>query len=346
MFAHTHTCKSNEQGRGWSHACLKSSQMMFPKKTKATISVVLRLDFLQNSSVGSTAQCCSMECLQGRSQPGSAADLGHGHHPTMGIVQFLHLEPSELLVQLPCHGAHFSTTILASLFSCRDLADRSDHCGGACAEALVGAESEVDRNALLLHLVAEVLGQLNHAQSGDSWEDGADRDVRGVDHIVLHAEEVGRTHLFDVLVLLRIQVDDLGETFLLSSTGHHYAGSVVADCLHTALPARRGAVVVLGNQEGDWAQATLEVGAHRANIDAECVLRGRSHSQNGARTPKAGSDIERAFAVRRHPSQVGIHHCFHGLNEEIRARLGHREPLCAELHSLRVLLGAEEHNLA
>jgi len=100
--------------------------------------------------------------------------------------------------------------------------------------------------------------------------------------------------------------------------------------------------VELRDDELDGLNATLVVGAHRGDEDAELVLVGRLDADDVARGEHERTDVERgAGAEGRHPGSVGLDDLLDGLDELVLGERGHLEAGGGVVHTLRVHVGTE-----
>mmetsp|Transcript_41022 Transcript_41022/g.102645 ORF Transcript_41022/g.102645 Transcript_41022/m.102645 type:complete len:332 (+) Transcript_41022:496-1491(+) len=205
---------------------------------------------------------------------------------------------------------------------------------------------------LLNHLVTSVLGDLNDAVPRHSLEDGvlgrpASRQPWCVDLLPLDDEDVGGAHLLKVLTLLGVEVQNVVEPLRLGLGLGLEGGGVVSDGLDASRPSSCRANVLILNLELDGGHlVALEVGPHRRHVDHKRVRGSGGEPEDGPGADDEGAEVEGPLAVGGDPLGVGEHGSLDRLEENVGGDGRHAQPLAAVLGAGRVLLGAENDNLA
>mmetsp|Transcript_41559 Transcript_41559/g.67136 ORF Transcript_41559/g.67136 Transcript_41559/m.67136 type:complete len:231 (+) Transcript_41559:236-928(+) len=217
---------------------------------------------------------------------------------------------------------------------------------GAGDKSFGGGEHVLDADAPLLHPLEPSLTGSSHEPcqvkcgvSRHTRQDGA--KVGGSQHTVLvNAEEVARSRLFDVLTTC-VKIEYVRVACVLGRFLRSKARRIVASSLHVAGPQRcRTVVAALHQQTGT---STREVPANRRRIDHKGILWAGADPQGTAGANEQGSQVEFSFAFRRNPVRIGTHSRTAHLQEELLRDGRHKEPLRSSSHATGIHLGPEEN---
>ena len=140
--------------------------------------------------------------------------LRHLDVPTAFVGKLTLLDAGELIVHRLRRWTDLTVAKLDGFTLVRHRPDRGDDDGGAGAKALVRVHDLIDGDVALFHGETSRGGEFADGLARDPGKNRALQRRRG-DGFPLDAEKVARAHLLDVLVFLRVQVHDVGETSLL-----------------------------------------------------------------------------------------------------------------------------------
>mmetsp|Transcript_19846 Transcript_19846/g.48733 ORF Transcript_19846/g.48733 Transcript_19846/m.48733 type:complete len:407 (+) Transcript_19846:46-1266(+) len=276
------------------------------------------------------------------------------HGPAIGVLDLAGLDPGQRLINLLGGLARAILAVLPLLGIALVLhgADRRDDHSSAHGEGLVSLPQHRALNPVLNHLVASVLGDLDHTVASHTLKDGvlgitAASKARGVDGVALAEEDVRGADLLEVLELSGVEVQHVVEALFFGlHLGEQRAG-IVADSLDAPRPALRSARVLVVHLELDGSELVpLEVAAHRRHVHNERVAGSRREPQDGAGADDEGAQVERSFAEGRHPLGVGDDGLLDGVHEDLLRHGGHAHALAPVPHAAGVLVRPEDDNAA
>ena len=227
-----------------------------------------------------------------------------------------------------------------------DLPDRGHDDGGSAGgdlgerlDLLIGHRTALDRPA-------EVGGDLLEGHVGDGGQHGM-AVGRHVGSVGLDAEEVRGGELLHICMGLRVEVELDGPAVVLRLLVGEEGGGVVAADLDVAHSVGGGAVPIIEDHGADGLESALVVGADGHHHHHEGVLLGGGYADLGAGADKERTQVEGAAgSVGRNELLIGGDDLVEGLEEHLLGDGGHDAAHGGTVHTLRVLLGTEDHDLS
>ena len=227
-----------------------------------------------------------------------------------------------------------------------DLADGRDD-GGSAAEAGFGEIGHFgEGHFALFHFHAEVvLGNVEQGAAGDGRQDAV---ALGSDELAVlgDEDEVGAAGLFHLGAGGGVEVHVFSVALAMGVHDGVEAHGVVEASLDVAGAVGSGAVEV-SHADGDRLGTALEIGANGSDEDAELVLFGGLHADDGRTAEHVGADIQgSAGAVGGDPGEVGLYGLDNGIDEALGREDGHFEAAAGIFHALGIEVGAESDHAA
>ena len=250
----------------------------------------------------------------------------------------------EEFLKMRAYGVRFGD--LYHLGAARNLPDRRHDYGrsaggdlGERLDLLVGHRTALD-------LPTEVGGDLLEGHVGDGGQHGM-AVGRHVCSVGLYAEEVRCGELLNIFVGLRVEVELDGPAVVLRLLVGEERSRVVAADLHITHSVGRGAVPIIEDHGADGLEAALVVGADGHDHNHEGVFLRGGDADLGAGSDQERTQVERtAGAVRRNILFIGGDDLVEGLDEHLLWNWRHHAAHGGAVHTLRILVGTEDHDLA
>ena len=220
-----------------------------------------------------------------------------------------------------------------------------DNSRSTASASLLECSELLNGNGAVLNLQAQILSQGAERHIGNR---GKYRSrIGSYIGIILDTKEVSSTKLVDILLLLGVEVEAVCEASLVCARTRANRSSVVTTNLGVTRTVRSSAVVEALQSYGDRFEALLEVGTYGGYEHNKGVLVRLLNTHLCACTNQQGAQVERCTsAIGRNVLSVSLNSLSTHLLEEFEAGHLHTQVLARALHTLSVLLQAEEAHFA
>mmetsp|Transcript_7659 Transcript_7659/g.17450 ORF Transcript_7659/g.17450 Transcript_7659/m.17450 type:complete len:328 (+) Transcript_7659:273-1256(+) len=222
--------------------------------------------------------------------------------------------------------------------------DRANANGSPSHERLLAVSQLVDAHPLLDDGPSHVTQDLDNRHARDTRQDGSRQAGRSNGAILRDDEDVASSHLLNIAVFHRVQVEAvvLARLLLCLLLGKQRR-CVVANRLDTSASAAARAVKPGLNVQVDGVcLLATEVASNGARVDDETVRGCGKQSELRTRAKHHRAKVQRSHAVRRNVRCVSRDTPLHRVDEELDGRGRHAQATAALLCTFGVFLGPED----